>query len=54
MPVKTRASTVINHICGLCEFPEDSIMMEFIKQEQWNKLSDITMISLKDVDEFAV
>jgi hypothetical protein len=35
----------------LCGFPEDSLMVEVIKQEGWTKLEDITLIAVDEVKD---
>jgi hypothetical protein len=57
MPAITRSGkatsrTVIDHIIGLCGFPDDSTMVEYIRSEGWTEVADVVMISLKEVDEF--
>ena len=44
--------SVIDHIINLCGFPDDSTMVEFIQREGWNELSDVTTLSLEDVNDF--
>jgi hypothetical protein len=42
---------IILHIPMLCGFPEDSLMLEVIKQEGWTKLEDITLIAVDEVKD---
>jgi hypothetical protein len=42
---------IIQHIIVLCGFPEDSLMVEVIKQEGWTKLEDITLIAVDEVKD---
>jgi hypothetical protein len=50
MPVVTRSSTtatateIIDHIIILCDFPNDSTMIEIIDQQGWKTLSDVTTL----------
>jgi hypothetical protein len=42
---------IIQHIIMLCGFPEDSLMVEVIKQERWTKLEDIILIAVDEVKD---
>ena len=46
-------TTIVKHIQELCGFPEDSTMVKFMNQQGWSSLTDITMIPLDDVKDFA-
>jgi hypothetical protein len=67
MPVQTRARQtdvlsesgseegtipVIDHIINLCGFPDDSTMVEYIKQQGWTELTDVVTIQLDEVADF--
>jgi hypothetical protein len=42
---------IIQHIIMLCGFPEDSLMVEVIKQEGWTNLEDTTLIAVDEVKD---
>jgi len=46
--------TIIDHIRMLCDFPADSIMVCYMEQKGWKKLSDITLIPLDEIKDFAL
>ena len=48
----TPAKSIVDHIIEICAFPDDSIMVEFIKEQGWTSLTDIVMITLDEVGEF--
>ena len=55
MPVTTRTtakSALLNHIIKICKYADDTIMVEFMKQEGWDTLEDIVMIPLDEVNDF--
>jgi hypothetical protein len=43
---------VIAKIIWLCDFPEDSSMVKFIKQQNWTKLFHVTTIGIDEVKDF--
>ena len=43
---------VIAKIISLCGFSDDSVMVKYIKQKQWNKLCQVTNISIEDIKDF--
>ena len=43
---------VIQHIIDLCEFPLDSTMVKFIKQQGWTRLFHVTSIGLDEIRDF--
>ena len=43
---------VIAKIIWLCDFPEDSSMVEFIRQQNWTKLFHVTTIGIDEVKDF--
>jgi hypothetical protein len=49
--IGSRFTTVISHITDICGFPAGSVMVKVIKQED---IADITMMTLKDVDDLKV
>ena len=46
------SSGIIEHILYLCGFADDSTMVEFIQNEGWTELLDVTTISLDKVNDF--
>jgi hypothetical protein len=44
----TGCAKVIEHIIGLCGFPQDSTMVEYMDQQQWEKLDHIVTVELED------
>ena len=44
--------TILEHIIELCNFPDDSTMVEYIQQQGWTTLTDVTMVSLEEVNDF--
>ena len=43
---------VIAKIIWLCDFPEDSSMVKFIKQQNWTKLFHVTTIGIEEIKDF--
>jgi hypothetical protein len=39
---------VIEHVISLCGFPQDSTMVEYIDQQQWEKLEHFVTVDLED------
>lgn len=60
MPVVTRSSTtatateIIDHIIILCDFPNDSTMIEIIDQQGWRTLSDVTTLTLDNAENLTL
>ena len=60
MPVVTRSSTtatataIIDHIIILCDFPNDSTMIEIIDQQGWKTLSDVTTLTLDNAENLTL
>ena len=55
MPATTRSMSrfaILNHICKICKYADDTIMAEFMKKEGWETLEDIVMIPLEEVNDF--
>jgi hypothetical protein len=50
----TNHTPMIHHVISLCGFEEDSVMMAYIDQEKWTKLSDVISIGINDVNDFKV
>jgi hypothetical protein len=48
----TGRTAIINYIIGLCGFAEDSIMVEYIDQEEWSKIHHVTSIGIHEVKDF--
>jgi hypothetical protein len=48
----TGRTAIIDHIIGLCGFAEDSIMVEYIDQEEWSKIHHVTSIGIYEVKDF--
>jgi hypothetical protein len=44
MATQKYQTPVIAEIILLCEFPEDSIMVRYIDQQEWKELEDVTTI----------
>ena len=42
---------IIQHIIMFCGFPEDSIMVDIIKQQGWTELEHVTTIGYDEVKE---
>ena len=54
-PTVAKARTdVIQHIIKLCGFADDSIMVSYIDQEQWQNVFDVIMHHFKQIDDFIV
>ena len=45
---------VIQHIIKLCGFADDSIMVSYIDQEQWQNVFDVITHHFKQIDDFIV
>ena len=45
---------VIQHITKLCGFAEDSVMVSYIDQEQWENIFDVVTHWFRQIDEFNV
>jgi hypothetical protein len=43
---------IIEHIMKMCGFPDDSTMVDYIKQEGWTELTDVVMLSSSNVNNF--
>ena len=43
---------VIQHIIKLCGFAEDSVMVCYIDQEQWENIFDVVTHQFRQIDEF--
>jgi hypothetical protein len=58
MGITTEMTDVIIHtpvvakIISLCDFSDDSVMVKFIKQKQWEKLFQVTNIKVDDIKDF--
>jgi hypothetical protein len=48
----TGRTAFIDYIIGLCGFAEDSIMVEYIDQEEWSKIHHVTSIDIQEVKDF--
>jgi hypothetical protein len=53
-PVAKARTAVIQHIIKLCGFADDSIMVKYIDQEQWQNVFDVVTHNFKQIDEFNV
>jgi hypothetical protein len=40
---------VIEHIIMVCGFPQDSTMVEYIDQQQWDKLEHVVTVELEEL-----
>jgi hypothetical protein len=45
---------MINHFIKICGFSHDSLMVKYIDQQQWSKLTHIVMHGLEDSKDFEV
>jgi hypothetical protein len=45
-------TAIIDHVVDLCDFLADSIMMNFIDQQQWSTLEHVVSLGFDDVGEF--
>jgi hypothetical protein len=45
----TGCAKVVEHIISLCGFPHDSTMVEYMDQQQWEKLEHVFIV---DFEEF--
>ena len=45
-------SPVVEHMLYLCDFPYDSTMVKFIRQQQWMKLEHLTTIGIDEIKDF--
>ena len=43
---------IIAHIISVCGFPEDAAMVQYINQEGWERLEDVTTIDVNEVKDF--
>jgi hypothetical protein len=48
----TAHSPVINHIIMLCGFDYNSVMVDYINQEQWTTLNDVVSIGVNEPNTF--
>jgi hypothetical protein len=46
-------TTIIDHVIRICDFPADSIMVEFIDHQQWPTLEHVVSGGFDDVGEFS-
>ena len=54
MACSKASALVIDHIISLCDFPDDSTMVEFIMSQGWINLVDVTTLSLDDTNDFEI
>jgi hypothetical protein len=47
----TGRTAIIDYIIGLCGFAEDSVMVEYIDQEEWSKIDHVARIGIHDVKD---
>jgi hypothetical protein len=47
-------SPIIKHIIELCGFSLDTAMVDYICQQQWEDLVDVTTIDIGDIKDFHV
>jgi hypothetical protein len=52
MACSKSSKSVIDYIIYLCGFPDDSNMVKLIRNKGWIDLSDVTMLSLDDTNDF--
>jgi hypothetical protein len=45
-------TAIIGYIIGFCGFAGDSIMVEYIDQEEWSKIHHVTSIGIHEVNDF--
>jgi hypothetical protein len=51
---KTKFTNIIQCIIDLCDFPSDSLMLEYITNEAWSMLTNVTTIMVDKVDKFHI
>jgi hypothetical protein len=49
---KKKFTNIIQCIIDLCDFPSDSLMVDYITNEAWSTLTDVTTIMVDEVDNF--
>ena len=53
-PVAKARTAVIQHIIKLCGFADDTTMVSYIDQEQWQSVFHVVTHHFKQIDEFSV
>jgi hypothetical protein len=48
----TGRAAIIDYIIVLCGFAEDSVMVEYIDQEEWSKIYHVASIGIHEVNDF--
>jgi hypothetical protein len=50
---KKKFTDIIQCILDVCDFPSDSLVVEYITNEAWSMLTDVTTSMVHKVDNFA-
>jgi hypothetical protein len=51
---KKKFTDIIQFIIDLCDSPSDSLMVEYITNEAWSILTDVTTIMVDEVDDICI
>jgi hypothetical protein len=49
-PESHTCTAIIDHIIQICDFPADSVMVNYIEQQLWSTLAHVASVGLEEVE----